>query len=450
MMTVTEVGCMPETTAIIRREFRGYDEVATAEVSTTARRYLPHAKRQNATSPISGSGLSPQAQLYLTQINTAIYTIDLINIGSNLGGTCQDLRNGVNDTQAATIAINVTQAADFVCAAYATNLTYIDPSLLQIFSAALYAVELAGNFTGTTNTTALCSSIDVDILTLPIFGVDGRAVQSYVCNANNVTLTTTFSTVTSTTNVTSAGTVTPIGWGNQTSFGTAPLATGPVVTGASTGTGSFGWPFSNYTGTRTITYTGPRTRSRSDHTQPTITRSPYSTLLGATAESGSAFDRPTGTDGSGSLYSSTAESGSGYNQPTGTDFSGWSYGGLTGFPTASGSGYAYPTGTGDAGWPYGNLTGLPIASGSGYAQPTGTGVSGLPYSNLTGFTTGSGSGYAQPTSTGGSEDPVGIRFSSHELPSSARLPPNPSTLHYYPAISPSKNPIVFYGYGYEG
>jgi hypothetical protein len=439
MMTVTQVGCMPETTAITRREFRGYVEATTIEASTTAKRHLPHAKRQNTINPISGSGLPPQAQFYLTQINTAIYVIDLINIGSNLNGTCQDLRSGANNTQGAAIAINITQAADFVCAAYAANLTYIEPSLVQIFAAALYAVEVAGNFTGTTNTTALCSSIDVDILTLPVFGVDGQGVQSYVCNAYNASLATTFSTGTSSiTSTASADTIGPTSWGNRTSFGTSP-----IVTGASTGTGVSGWPFGNYTGTRTRSYTGPRTKSSggtrtkpgSGYTQPAGTGLSQSGLPGSTAQSGSGydqstatgFDQPTATDGPGSPYSSdtasSGETGSDYNQPTGADVSGWSYGSLIGFPTESGSGYAQPTGTAVSGWPYGNLTGFPTGPGSGYAQPTGTRASDYPF---------------------------GIQFSSLETPSSARLPPNPSTLHYYPAVSPSASPIVFYGYGYHG
>jgi hypothetical protein len=438
MMTVTEVGCMPETTAITRRGFRGFDEAATVEASTTARRHFPYAKRQNTTNPISGSGLPPQAQVLLIQLNTAIYIMDQINIGSNLNGTCQDLRNGVNDTQAAAIAINTTQAADFICAAYAANLTHIDPSLMQLFAAALYAVELAGNFAGTTNTTALCNSINLNILTLPIFGVDGQAVQSYVCDASNATLTT-FSTVTSPTTspttIASAGTITPIGWGNKTSFGPSPFATGPVVTGASTGTGGSGWSIGNFTGTRTRSYTGPRTGSSGGSRTKLGTGLPQSSLHGFTAQSGSSYDQSTGT---------------GNDQSTGLDVPGSPQSSDLMSSTITRSYYDQPTGSDVSGWSYGSLTGFPTGSGSGYTQPTGTGVSGWPYGNLTGFPTGSGSGYAQPTGTGGEVDPFGIQFSSLETPSSTRLPPNPSTLHYYPAVSLSASPIVIYGYGYQG
>ena len=365
--------------------------------------------------------------MYLTQLNTAIFIIDLINTRSNLTGDCRDLRNG-NATLAAAVAINMTQAADFVCAAYAANLTSINPTLLQIFATALYAVELAGNFTGTTNTTTLCNSVDVDILTLPIFGVDGQGVQSYVCSAfNATTLTTTFSTVTSGT-AASAGTITQTIWGNQTSFGTAPIATGPIGTGtgigtvASTPTVGRGWPFGNSTGTRTRSFTGPRTNSGSGRPQPTGTSSPFSRVSASSPFAGSGFDQPSGTDSSG---------------PNGMS---------SGIPNRSGDGQ--PTGTNVSGSWYGNLTGFPTGYGSGYIHPSGTGVSGGPYGNLTAFPTGSGSGYAHSTGTGGSDDPLSIQLSSYDPPSTARLPPNPSTSHYYPAVLPSTSSVMFYGYGY--
>src|SRR2546421_11419100 len=222
MMTVTEVGCMPETTAITRREFRGYEDVVATEASKTnwrhldnAKRQLPHTKRQNITNPIPISGLPPQAQLYFIQLNTVLFSIDLVNVGSDLNGSCQDLRNDVNNTQAALIGINTTQAADFVCAAYAVNLTYLNPSIVKIFATALFAVELAANFSGTVNTTDLCSSINMDILTISMFGVDGYGVQSYVCNANNATVTT-FGTLTSSATAASVGTNASLSWSSQT------------------------------------------------------------------------------------------------------------------------------------------------------------------------------------------------------------------------------------------
>ena len=441
-MTVTAVGCMPETTAITRRGFRGYEEHSTAEASTTSRLSLPrpkhHTKRQTAVSPISGSGLPLQAQQYLTQLNTAIFIIDLINTSSDLSGDCQDLRNG-NATLSAAVAINATQAADFVCAAYATNLTSISPTLLQVFAAALYAVELSGNFAGTTNTTTLCDSVDVDILTLPIFGVDGQGVQSYVCNAFNATQNMTFTTVTSSI-ATSAGTITPLAWGNRTSFGTGPLITGPVRTGPSIGTGVAGWPFGNITGAWTRSFTGPRTGSGSGNPQPIATGSLRSSISGFPGESGSGPDGvPTGVP---------AVSDPGYIPPTGTGLSGGSYSGLPGFSTGSGLGYGQPSGTGVSGWPYGNLTVFPTGYGSGYAGPSGTGFSGLLNGAPTGFLTRSGPSSAQPTGPGGSDDPSSIQFTSSDPSPTARLPPDPSASHFYPAISPSASPAVFYGYGY--
>ncbi len=248
--------------------------------------HLNIEKRQSSNSTSSNntigtSGLSPEAQELETQVNTALYSFDLINIGSNLNGTCQQLRASANITSGAAIGINLTQAADFVCAAYAANLTYIDPSIVQVFSAALYALNLASNFTGTTNTSAICASLAFNTVTLDAFGVNGTAVQNYVCSATPVATTFTTTTVTATVPPAAntvpaaattapapapapapppgtvpapgspAGTIVPYPSSNQTmagtgtaavSYGTAPYVTGPVAT--NTGSSSSGWPYS--------------------------------------------------------------------------------------------------------------------------------------------------------------------------------------------------------------
>src|SRR5271170_5243581 len=105
-------------------------------------------------------------------------------------------------------------------------------------------------------------------------------------------------------------------------------------------------------------------------------------------------------------------------------------------------GLVNPLRTDESSWSYGSLAGFPTGSGTGYAQSSGSGVSGWPYGNLTGFLTGSG--YAQLTGTGGSDDSFGISFSICTPTSSVRLPPNPITQQFYPAISPATSPIVLY------
>lgn len=456
-MTVTEVGRMPVTTAITRREFHTYEEIATTKASKTARRHLPHAKRQlpcakgqNVTNPDPVSGLPPQTQLYLIQLNTVLFSINLVNVRSNLNGLCQDLRNGVNNTQAASIAVDTTQAADFVCAAYAANLTYIDPSTVQVFATALYAVGLVADFIGATNTTSPCNSVNMDILTISMFGVDGNGVRNYVCHANNAMLTT-FGTVTSSSTTVSVGIITPVGWSNKTlfgtvtyantmppagtvtsivwgnqnwfctdtssislastgtitlvgwsndtSFGTAPFSTGPFVTSASTSTGYWGLPFGTRTGTRTRFYTGPRTnshagtrtRSGSGFSQPSSTGLPKSILSGTTAHSGSGYDHSTVT---------------GNYQPTSIDDPGSPQRNDPSFSAETGPDYEQPTATDVSGRLYGSVTGLPTGPSSGYAHPTGTGVSSWPYGNFPGFPMGSGSSYAQSNATGELRRPI--------------------------------------------
>lgn len=413
MMTVTQVGCMKETSAHTRRDFRGYEAPSTAQfeklvtvkpspkavhtqtqLHTTTRPahpYLDLAKRQNTTTPASNGEL-------LTSLNTALYIIDLINIGVDLNATCQELQAS-NATEGLAIAINTTQAADFVCAAGATNVTRISPSLVQVFAAALYAVELAGNFTGTTDTNVLCASIDVNILTLPIFGVNGQAVQNYVCNASNITVATTFSTTTATASLwpaPSAGTGAPFPMGNHTLPGTG--------TAPSTGTG-VPFPLGNHTVPGNGTAPSPGT----DAPAPT----------GGQPELGTGISASTGT---GALISFGGQSEPSTGTVPATDPS-------TTYPIGGqpvpGVGTAPAiTGPRISGWPYkGNLTAFPTASGSGYAQPSGTGSSGYP-------------------------DPMGINFPSYYNPSSQRLPFSPSAPHYYPVTSSPSSAATIYGYGY--
>ena len=73
-------------------------------------------------------------------------------------------------------------------------------------------------------------------------------------------------------------------------------------------------------------------------------------------------------------------------------------------------------------------------------KPSGSGISGWPYGNLTGFSTSSGSSCAEVTSTDGSDDSFDISFSIFTPTSSVGPPPNSTTQHFYPAISP----IVLY------
>lgn len=330
-MTVTQVGCMPYTTSHPRREVRGYPQEREEHTSRSKKlstnknsqpvqtpvrgghSHLNLAKRKTSNDTIETSGLSPLAQILVTQLSTAIYAVDLINLGSNLNGTCQDLQASANLTSGTSIGVNLTQAADFICAAYAANVTYIDPTVVQVFAAALYAVELAGNFTGTTNTTALCASIDLDILTLPAFGVDGTAIQSYVCNATPMGTTLTTTTITAT--------VPPVG--NTTSLPPVNMTISGIGPGIETGTG---------TGTDTGVNPGAG--------PPEVSPSAVSpTAPPVTGPNGIA---PNGTVPNGTAPLVTGPGVTGY----GGGVSGYPYGGnLTAALTGSGSGYAYPTST---------------------------------------------------------------------------------------------------------
>ena len=338
----------------------------------------------------------------LTQLNTALYAIDLINLNSNLTTICHELRDNSTIEQAALIAINITQAATIICTADATGLHYVQPSLVQVFAAALYAVDLASNFTGTTNTTALCNNVDLNIVSLPAFGVDGAAVQGFVCNA---TASSTTASTTVTSSYSSAGTITPLATSNSTLIGTGIKSISTSAT-AMTGTGlsSYG----NSSTSKENPGTGISIPTIGNFTLPTGT---LGTGTGSPLITNSSL--PTGTWGAGAVNMSITTislppSASAPPMPSNGNF--------TLPPWTSGNGTA----------PSGNFTIRPWATSIVYAQPSGTGVSGDPVS--TEFS---------PLSTSGD-------------PTSDHLPPRPSTPHYYPAFTTSTTSANQYGYGYGG
>src|SRR5665213_3245449 len=94
LLVVSQVGCMPETTAITRRDFRGFDAVPTPKYvapapppARPARRDARLLNRQSGSSPSNNSipQLTGEAATLVRQLVTAEYSIALINTpGLNL------------------------------------------------------------------------------------------------------------------------------------------------------------------------------------------------------------------------------------------------------------------------------------------------------------------------------------------------------------------------------
>jgi len=173
--------------------------------------------------------LTVEQYRWISQVNTAIFAIDLINTGWNLTRVCTDLRDPANAYDLTQASINPSQAADIVCwasiyGAYFNTTTF---DLLSNLEAAVYAIQVGSNFT--TNTNALCNSLDLSAA--PELGIDAPGIQTFVCSVNNAT----YSLPTST--------------AAQTSL-SAPLIT--AASGTAVGTAATGGPAGPYGNATTL------------------------------------------------------------------------------------------------------------------------------------------------------------------------------------------------------
>jgi hypothetical protein len=206
-----------------------------------------HLKRQapaNTTSP--PQILMGEASRLIQQLYTVLYTVGVINSGTNLGERCLELQSANAILDLARVGLNATQAAAIVCTAAlpGADLMMFNQTLVGVAATGLYAVQVAANFTGTVDTVVLCNQLSLRLLRSG-FGVDIGAVQTYVCNAKNATITAS-TTFTLPTNLPSVGTLTPypqtnssggFTWASSITLGTAVTAPWGTGLGAS-GTGA--------------------------------------------------------------------------------------------------------------------------------------------------------------------------------------------------------------------
>lgn len=272
-LLITQIGCIPSASSFIRMRtpseptpepttlfIRGAKPQIFAPIAKKPKVVHPkpvvQLKRQEPTSSTDGPpGLTGEALRLIGQLFTVLYSVGVVNSGSDLGETCLQLQSANAILDLARVGINATQAAAIVCAASLpdSDLGSFNQTLISSAAIALYGIQLAGNYTGTVSATKLCGQLDLS--PLPILGVDAIAVQSFVCDAttNNATPTTPPDTVSGTStasanvnntstesdsvnataNVSSVGTLTPFPFSNSS---------GGSLTwfGGVTGTGSVG------------------------------------------------------------------------------------------------------------------------------------------------------------------------------------------------------------------
>ena len=376
---------MPETTAITRRDIRGFPELNDVQPRTAAapalhkRAIQPRAVEaqfsEAALHDVAGAiamhidpdntQLTQSVYEDLVSLNTALFAIQFANSGLNLTDACNQFRQPSTQLQLQDAALNPTQAGDIICfaAMYGLNFGMSTMDLLNKIETIIYALQIGQNFT--TDLGRLCSILDLSFA--GYLGIDSNKIKNDTCGTVNGTNITTSPPTSSTSPPLSTGFVTvgtigsngmaPTGepgpWSNSTPM-SPPLWTGTagtVGTGGAWPTGE-GGPWSNTSGSEATT-----------------------TLNGASG-TGAPWWSPTGAAGSGSGNetngspgNTTAQGPSGNGTEPGTlgnaTETGWSGNG-----TASGVG---ATGTGMP-WGTGWATGTGLVSNGTGPLPTGTGV----------------------------------------------------------------------------
>lgn len=190
-------------------------------------------KRQNANTTVPTT-LKPQQALLISEIQTAQYALELCNDNFNLTETCNILRDPATAAPLAAVGVNASQASNIVCFAsvYGIDLNTTNAQLLGDLAAAVYGVELGDNFTGTSNTTQLCNSIDLSAA--PYLGIDAGAVNNFICGGPSSSVTVTAVTTQTVLVIPGSPTVT------YTASGTSVNNGGPMTTITASGVGPSG------------------------------------------------------------------------------------------------------------------------------------------------------------------------------------------------------------------
>ena len=238
-------------------------------------------KRQESPS-VAGSPLMlmDESLDLIEQLFTVLYSIGVINSGSDLRARCRQLGSANAILDLADVGINATQAADIVCMASesAANLELYNQSSIATAASGLYAVQIAANFTGTVDPQKLCSQLELD--SLADLGVDVEAVEQFICMTDDGMTPPTGpnDTAVSTQSVFAMSTAMPFPLNNSSTGGVFPSSMGSAANLASigftpSGTGSAPFPLANSTAGSEIgggpvsTSTGQRPSSM-DNAQP--------------------------------------------------------------------------------------------------------------------------------------------------------------------------------------
>lgn len=303
MLTITRVECMPETTAITRREYRGFENNAEVQPRTVASNELngyavKQAVRRSDTAALVdlaatfSNDLSPDIGLLsgpakdsLTEIWSAMFALNVADSGMNVTLACQQVQTTEVRYQLLESDFDPDKVKALLCW-IAVNGYDFNTTREQIFStleSAAWGLEVASGFS--TNRTTICDDLDLFGSIGGYLGINTQQYQDVVCTGiPSKTPTPTpsgYYGVNPTTTFVSSGMTTgwaSTSWGpNDTTLG-FPTSWTPNATIWGSGTA---WaPNNSSTWGPPISYTGTITSWSTNATLPTDTGVASDTALG--------------------------------------------------------------------------------------------------------------------------------------------------------------------------
>ncbi|KIW20193.1 hypothetical protein PV08_00768 [Exophiala spinifera] len=201
MLTVTRVECMPETTAITRRAYRGYEEVEQAHTRTASTNKLTggglthHLRRSS--SAVTGALLelattisnnSPDIRLLtgpsqesLTEIMSALFALNVADSGMNLTSACQQVTTTEVSYRLLESDFNPDQVKGLICWISANGYSFNSTraAIISALQAAIYGLEVTDAFTS--NRTEICGHLDLFNSIGGFLGINTKQYQDIVC-----------------------------------------------------------------------------------------------------------------------------------------------------------------------------------------------------------------------------------------------------------------------------
>ncbi|KAK5208697.1 hypothetical protein LTR96_003452 [Exophiala xenobiotica] len=202
MLTITQVECMPETTASTRGRARGYEETEQAQTQTLKPKELAgHALSQNVRRSGSavtgalvdlattmGNDISPDINLLsgpsqesFTEIMSALFALNVADSGMNLTLACQQVQTSEVRYQLLASAFAPDQVKALLCwiAANGYSFNSTRAQVISTLQAAVYGLEVASGFTN--NRTEICNNLDLFYSIAGFLAINAQQYQQIVC-----------------------------------------------------------------------------------------------------------------------------------------------------------------------------------------------------------------------------------------------------------------------------